>query len=251
MRTLVEFIHDPVALTLFLLLGAAILHGKAPRGARVLFIAAWIFLYLLSTPAALNWMTNRWYIAGHWEISADCDLEAVVVLGASAGADVRAPPNIRLSGVGLARLLEGARIHRACKGSRLIVSGCGHEEPKVCYASVAARMAIELLGLQPESVSIVDQAINTEQEARLIASLLDGRRFALVSSASHLRRARMMFKAEGATPSAWSGVGVRNEAQFDFKQLLPSIHALGMSAALLHEVLGVAWWRLKQFRSAF
>ena len=187
-RHLSELIFNPLLPVLVLVAVGLITHWRRrSRIAPSVLIAAWLLLLVCSLPIASRMLALKWQLAGHWEIPALCDIDDVVVLGSSVSADAAAPSNIRLSGSGLARLLEGVRIQRACSDSLLIISGCGRNGPSRCYASVAARMAVDQLGVSRESMFVMSKAENTEQEARLIGAQVRGRRFALVSSASHLR----------------------------------------------------------------
>ncbi len=86
---------------------------------------------------------------------------------------------------------------------------------------------------------------NTAENAEYTRYLLPSKRILLVTHALHMRRAQLMFEAQGfevipAPLGFRSSFDIREVTVFDF---LPSVQALQLSHDALHEYLGLAWYR--------
>ena len=125
----------------------------------------------------------------------------IVVLGAGFSNNKRLPYNDQLSSTALSRLIEGVRIHNLLPNSKLIVSGPGFNGG-ISQAEVYAKTASSL-GVDSTIISTLRTAMNTQEEAKLYAEKFDKNTpVILVTSASHMPRAMMMFKSVGITPIA-------------------------------------------------
>lgn len=125
----------------------------------------------------------------------------IVVLGAGFSNNKRLPYNDQLSSTALSRLIEGVRIHNLLPNSKLIVSGPGFNGG-ISQAEVYAKTASSL-GVDSTIISTLRTAMNTHEEAKLYAEKFDkSTPVILVTSASHMPRAMMMFKSVGITPIA-------------------------------------------------
>ena len=229
---------------LLLLVGVALLWIKRqPRFARFLVTAA----SLLLTAAGCEPVAKRFMGSLENDFAPLLDtgplreIGWVVVLGGGHTADATLPPSTRLTSSALARLVEGIRIHRQLPGSRVLFSGFG--EP-VSHARVMADAALAL-GVDPALVEVDERALDTEDEARLIAERLAGERFVLVTSAVHLPRAAALFRSAGAdfvpAPADYaSRSGPTSYPAFIF----PGSRALSATERTVHEYLGMTWARL-------
>lgn len=86
---------------------------------------------------------------------------------------------------------------------------------------------------------------DTEDEARFLRPLQEGRRFALVTSASHMPRARWLFTGLGLEPVPPTEFLGKRPPDFDWRSLIPQTGALEKSERAFHEYWG-GWWA--QFR---
>lgn len=170
-------------------------------------------------------------------------VDFVVVLASGHVSDSTLPVSARLSATALVRLVEGVGIATAQPWSRLVLSGWGGADPRPnaeMYRETAAALGF------PEARMILEpRPKDTRQEAELLAPLLSGRRFALVTSANHMPRALALFRAQGLVPvPAPTGHLSKEQPDFDPLDLVPDEDALARTRAAWHETLGRVWARL-------
>jgi uncharacterized SAM-binding protein YcdF (DUF218 family) len=168
----------------------------------------------------------------------------VVVLGSGHVSDPALPVSARLNGEGLYRLVEGLRIARAEPWTTVVFSGYGGADPRP-NALVYRDLALAL-GLDSARIRVEPRPRDTRQEAELLAPLLRGHAFALVTSAAHMPRAMTLFRAQGLAPvPAPTGHLVKEGGGgFDWGSLLPDPGALEIARTAWYEWLGRAWTRL-------
>lgn len=170
-------------------------------------------------------------------------VDFVVVLGSGHVSDPTLPLSARPSAAALVRLVEGVTIATAQPWSRLVLSGWGGADPKPgadMYREVAAALGF------PEVRMVLDpRPRDTRQEAELLAPLLRGHPFALVTSASHMPRALALFRAQGLDPvPAPTGHLAKERPGFDLFALVPDENDLARTRFALHERVGRLWARL-------
>ncbi len=169
----------------------------------VLFIIAGIW-FLLTTnffiPNLLITNLEKQYTPFTNEIiQNDSTAYNIVVLCAGFSNNKNLPYNDQLSATALSRLIEGIRIHKLLPNSKLIVSGPG-AGGEISQAEVYAKTASSL-GVDSTIISTIRTAMNTQQEAKAYAERFDKNiPVILVTSASHMPRAMMMFKSQGIDP---------------------------------------------------
>lgn len=170
-------------------------------------------------------------------------VDFVVVLASGHASDPTVPLSARLSAAGLVRLVEGVAIATAQPWSRLVLSGWGGADPQAnadVYREVGAALGF------PEHRMVLDpRPRDTRQEAELLAPLLRGHRFALVTAASHMPRAVSLFRAQGLDPiPAPTGHLAKEPQGFDVLFLIPDENDLARTRFAAHEILGRIWARL-------
>ncbi len=121
-------------------------------------------------------------------------VDAIVVLGNCHQVNENIPPMAQLCGSGLYRLMEGYRIWQANPEAELLLSGYAGDESRP-YAEVAGEIAFSL-GVPKEQIRLFPTAQDTQQEALLTAPFLYDKRFALVTSASHMQRSINWFEQQ-------------------------------------------------------
>jgi uncharacterized SAM-binding protein YcdF (DUF218 family) len=170
-------------------------------------------------------------------------VDIVVVLGSGHISDPALPLSAQLSSAALVRLVEGVAIATAQPWSLLVLSGWGGADPEPnaeMYREMAAALGF------PEVRMVVEpRPRDTRQEAELLAPLLTGHRFALVTSASHMPRALALFRAQGLDPiPAPTGQLAKEPQAFDVLTLVPDEDNLARTRFAWHEILGRVWARL-------
>lgn len=171
-------------------------------------------------------------------------VDYVVVLGSGHDSDPTLPVSSRLSGQGIYRLVEGVRIAVAEPWAGVIFSGYGGADPRpnaLVYRDVALA-----LGLDSTRTQVEPTPQDTHQEAVLLAPVLRGHRFALVTSAMHMPRAMALFRAEGLDPvAAPTGFMTAQPQPFDWMEAFPDERALLMTHRAWYERLGRVWARVR------
>ena len=125
------------------------------------------------------------------------------------------------------------------KQCQLVVSGWGGSDA-VPQAQVMANAAIEL-GVKPEQIIQFPLAKDTLEEAQFLKWEIGDRPFRLVTSATHLPRAMMIFHQAGMHPQAAPADFIARGGywwQLDARNLLASQRAI-------HEYVGQTWLKIK------
>jgi uncharacterized SAM-binding protein YcdF (DUF218 family) len=162
----------------------------------------------------------------------------VVVLGSWYGPRGDIPLTAAFDADGLARIVEGIRLHRRIPDSRLIVSGGpvpgrGGRAAAHGYATLAMQ-----LGVPADRLIILDRAPDTSTEAQYIAGRTRGEQFLLVTSSEHMARAMRLMKRVGANPIPAPATIRPGGLQWgDFR---PDSNGLRGSEAAIHEYMGLA-----------
>ena len=163
---------------------------------------------------------------------------AVVVLGSGYRPVPQLPPNDRLSGNGLVRLIEGVRLVNLLPGARLIVSdGFGQGE-------AMAETAI-FLGVARERIVIEGRSFDTADEAAVLQPLVGSAPFLLVTSAVHMRRALALCRKQGLTPIAAATDFATLGSQWSAGDLVPRPTGFLRVDYALHEWIGLWWSHLR------
>ncbi|MGA2401163.1 MAG: ElyC/SanA/YdcF family protein [Syntrophobacteraceae bacterium] len=170
------------------------------------------------------------------------DVHWVVVLGSGVLCDSNLPIGNQIDSSGLFRLIEGVRLYGEYPGCKLLVSGgsTGPAKPADHMAGIAL-----LMGVPKEDLVLEADSLDTEDEARIISSIVQGDRFILVTSASHMPRSMALFEKEGMHPvPAPSDYLVRQECPMGYPSM-PGVVGLEQSTAAFYEYLGLAWLKLR------
>jgi uncharacterized SAM-binding protein YcdF (DUF218 family) len=122
-------------------------------------------------------------------------VDIVIVLGSGHKDLNNTPAVMELGSSALFRLEEGLRILNANLNAKLFVSGYSGGMTE-SHADVMRKAAIEL-SVNSNRIRTFPLAKDTQDEAYSMAPYLKGKRVALVTEASHLKRATIFFKQAG------------------------------------------------------
>ncbi|MFZ5449511.1 MAG: envelope biogenesis factor ElyC [Thermodesulfobacteriota bacterium] len=252
LKKIVSQLLNPIPLCLAILsLGLVCLWAtRKQRLGKLLITLGTIFLLVVSlsffSEKILIPLESRYPPLWHpetisWEgVGADSSPRWIVVLGAGAVSDPRVPITSQISRAGLGRVIEGLRLYKAIPGSKLLFSG-GRVYDPVPEAEVMARIAV-LLGANPEDISQEQDSRDTADEAAIIAQMVGGKKFILVTSAAHMPRSMALFKKLGLQPIPAPADYLVTELQApNPHRFFPGVHPLGQTQAAWHEYLGLAW----------
>jgi len=233
-----------------LVLGGAgvMLLRRKPRSGKFLVSAALVLLYLFSTPFFAESLLQAFEPA---PLTPDAEVEraqAIVVLGG--GTYFHAPEYEGEHTVGqqtLERLRYAAYLHQLT-GKPILVSG---GDPLGSGATEAEQMKRVLQASFLAEVKWLEGASkNTRQNAIKSGDMLlkDGiKTILLVTHASHMPRSAQEFERVGfAVISAPTGFTTRYKSdRVDWLRWIPNARALEKSRILMHEVIGLLWYRLQ------
>lgn len=235
----------PPAGNLLLLLFARLL-WRWRRLAWTLVFVSLASLYLLSAPISLGWLASGLETTPAFDLAdpAAQRIEAIVVPGSGRYTE---PPEFDHDVVSLRtleRLRYAARVHRTTAWPIAVVGGA----PFDIAAPEGVLMAESLqtdFGVPVQWIE--DRSNNTAENARNARALMDVDSILLVTQAVDMPRAREAFEAVGFdVVPAPIGFITRDAdyllGPFDF---IPDANALAAARLVLHEYLGLVWYRLR------
>ena len=172
------------------------------------------------------------------------EADAIVLLGGSMGIETNLSTYAEMW-TSADRVWQAVRLYKAGKAPKVIATGDG--------AIDTTLPLLKDFGVAEESVSFLD-AKNTEEEAKGIKELI-GRasvakpKILLVTSAWHMKRARMMFEKyapeiEVVCAPADFEQTMMAENLFSSKAILPDVNALYLNSVALHEWVGIIGYKL-------
>jgi uncharacterized SAM-binding protein YcdF (DUF218 family) len=220
--------------TAFLPLGAALgalVWRTRLRGALVFVSGALAALWLIVAYTPLT----RWLAADLARRDTLVEADAVFVFGSRVQAD--GDPTAQAQ----SRLLRGVELVAQGRAPRLIVS----EIATGARHATLARETLARLGVEGELL-VVGPIRNTRDEAVAVAELFrhrGWRRVLSVTSPTHSRRASLALERQGLEVVSVPAV----ETLFDLESLDRREERLGALGSLLHERVGLVWYRLRGY----
>lgn len=224
------------------------------RKLAVILLAVGFGVLVIGSLPVLSFAANRNREFVYRPLQPETDLDPaqpvlVFVLGTGFNPDSWLPPNSRVSGTFLARLLEADRIYHSRPNVRLLVSVANEDAAPADKQAFLTAM-IKLLWLDPERVDLVSEAESTDDEARLLARhLRKDEQLVLVTSASHMPRAMTIFKDAGRKPAAaptdfqYPRAGSLEDKAWE--RWVPSSEGIGGSHQMIYEALASLWQGVK------
>lgn len=259
LHTFLPALMLPIGVTLLLLLVGVLSRRQTP------ILLGFIVLWLSSTPLIANVLVRSAEEWGERRQAIDASMaDAIVVLS---GGRLVAPGAARVSEWNDAdRFYGGVELFQAGKAPLLIFTGGW--APWTPKAKPEGEILIEFaqaLGVPALNMLTTGRVINTEEEARMVAALIDRQhktdkdlrskwtargqlRILLVTSAFHMRRAQSLFEREGMQVIPFPVDFKVDEGQvLSFTDLLPSAQALKYTELALREVYGrMFYWMIDQ-----
>jgi uncharacterized SAM-binding protein YcdF (DUF218 family) len=167
----------------------------------------------------------------------------IVVLDAGHASDPRLPLPSQLDEPTLASLVEGIRLYRQLPAATLVLSG-GKVFNRTPSAEVMAAVA-HLLGVPPADVVVDAQSRETQESADRMRALVNTAPFFLVTSASHMPRAMVMFTRVGMHPlPAPAAYLAKHSGVWRPDAFYPSAYNLIAVQRSFYEYLGMTWLTL-------
>ena len=218
--------------------------SKHPSLQTFLWLAlALLWFWLTALPARILGLPleREWLVDGEIPTAESYPrADAIVCLGGSVNIATNLSDHVELY-TSADRVWQAAKLYKAGKAPKIFVTGQS--------TARAARMLLMDFGVPESAITLLEDARNTEEEAKAIAALLPSARVLVVTSAFHMRRAKLMFEkyAKGVkvipAPTDFEAT-VHVAEGFDPRDLLPGNSY--MNEVYLREwigYLGYKWLR--------
>ena len=261
LNKIIGYLISPVGFTMALVAAAVlarILGRRRLAGWAVLLALANFWIW--STPWMTQWMgaalESEFLVDGRVpEVESFPQSDAIVLHGGSMGVATNISPYAEMW-MSADRVWHGARLYKAGKAPKIFITGGG--------TTFGTAMLLQDLGVPREAIVSNLTARNTEEEARFIAEAMnevevEGRglqrkvKILLVTSAWHMRRAKLMFEkyAPGleVIPAATDYealVRCNWSAGFNWSDLIPNAEMIFLNSYMIHEIIG--YWGYRLFR---
>jgi uncharacterized SAM-binding protein YcdF (DUF218 family) len=166
------------------------------------------------------------------------DVDHIVVLGGGRVVDQRFPAISQLGSASRTRFLEGVRIYHAIEEAGLIFTGKD-------IAGPMGRLAVDI-GVPEEDIHLLPEAKDTKDEARHVKDIVGEAPFLLVTSASHMYRAVMLFEKQGTQPIPFpTGHLCKDAPGVAAGDFFPDAMVLHKAERAVYEYLGILWAKLR------
>jgi len=246
LHRLIEALFIPPASSLiFILLGLLLLRLKKWLG-RGLILLGLGSLYLASTPVFVTPITEYW-VSRYPMVDLDAqDAQAIVVLGGGRRERAYEYGVDTVDRHAMERLRYAAMLHRQTGLPILVTGGVVYEEDRESEAVLMTRF-LEELGVMTRWQE--HKSRTTFENAQYSVPILKAEginRILLVTHGLHMPRSIWSFQNQGmdviAAPTVFHTGGTRGGA----KDYIPQSGTLYGFTQILHEWLGLAWYRLKK-----
>jgi uncharacterized SAM-binding protein YcdF (DUF218 family) len=229
----------PLGLSVLFLVGALLWRKRTVLATGLVATAAAI-LWIASMPRFSGWIMST--LESEWPAASAIQApqaDAIVLLGGMTRGVVPGADLPDLSG-SADRLFHAAALYRAGKAPLLLLAGGNAEgyEPE----AVSMRRILRVMGVPGHAMLLEVQSRNTRQNASYSAAILKSRharKILLVTSAYHMRRAKLEFERQGILvfPAATDYQVV--EAPPSLLDWLPSAGSLDQATRAMKEYLGL------------
>ena len=241
LKKFISFFVEPFGFGLTLLIIGIyfILIQKKSRAKLFLFSGLSVFL-LFSYPPFANFLVKN--LENQYpKYDYKRNLKYIHVLGNGHTTDETQPLSSQISSAGTKRVLEGVIIYKRMPHMKLIFTG-NKGKTNTSIAEMNAKLA-RVLGVNSKDIIKGVLPLDTKEEAIFTKSIVGEKPFVLVTSATHMPRAMMLFESLGmhpiAAPTSFYKIGKISYL------LAPNIYAFATATVAMHEYIGIVWAKIK------
>lgn len=241
LKKFISFFLDPLGMvTILFVLGIYFLYKSKSAKAELFLLSSFGLLYLFSYPPFANFLAQN-LEDQYSKFDYTQKVKYIHVLGNGHNTDPTQPISSHLNSASTKRVLEGIIIHKKMPDSKIIFTGY-EGDTNTSTAKMNSILALNL-GVKKENMILNPKPVDTEEEAYFTKSLVADEPFVLVTSATHMPRAMMIFESLGMHPIA----APTNYYKKGYRGLLrkPSVGALYISTVSLHEYFGMVLAKIK------
>ncbi|MFA3790434.1 envelope biogenesis factor ElyC [Aliiglaciecola sp. SL4] len=236
----------PLPMILICLFIAMICLWRKKYGRAKLFLSVGLLAFILVSfapiPNTLLHSLERQY--PQYDLSKKVNY--IVVLGCAHVNDRAVPITSQLSPCSLIRATEAIRILQHNPSAKILTSGnVGRQTFSNAYMTAQFIIA---MGVPANRVIEVPLSKDTEEEAANLKTTLQNRKFALVTSATHMKRAVYLFQQQGLTPiPAPTEHIVRDSEDGNTGYLIPTSKNIYKFERWWYEWMGNTWVKIKSW----
>jgi uncharacterized SAM-binding protein YcdF (DUF218 family) len=176
--------------------------------------------------------------------NAPSSVKWIVVLGGGHISDPKMPISSQISRESLVRLTEAIRLHREIPQSKLVLCG-GKVFDKTPEAQLMYNTAI-IMNVSPYNMIMESKSRDTEEQAKLIGTIVKKNRFILVTSALHMPRAIKLFRIAGLTPIPAPTDYITKKKCLSPRDFYPAPGNLDKAERAFHEYIGIIWTKINK-----
>lgn len=241
LKKFVGFFVEPLGIVMALLtIGIFYLYKQRINRSKIFLLSGLSLLFLFSYPPFANFLVSN-LENQYSKYDYKQAVSYIHVLGNGHTVDATQPISSQLSDGGAKRVVEGVIIYKHTPNSKLIFTGYSGDTNET-NAKMNAKLA-EALGVKPEDMIINGNPVDTKEEAEFAKVIVQNSPFVVVTSASHMPRAMILFKSLGMQPQA----APTNFYKEEFTGYLrkPTSGYFYISTLALHEYFGILWAKIK------
>jgi uncharacterized SAM-binding protein YcdF (DUF218 family) len=231
------FLLVPLNWVLALLIIAIFKDDKVKR--RRYLIAGLTLLYVFTTPFLFKEFTRLWDIKPIAKADTT-KYSCVIVLGGFSGPHGHSGGNFNMAAD---RFIYGAMLLTTGKANRILITGGnGSLVPGAYREATWAKVQLQKLGISDSLILTEPNSRNTLENAEFSKKVLQAHNlkppYLLVTSASHMRRAVMIFNKKGMAVTPYPTSYLTDNSHIVLTDLLPQADVLSRWEFYLKEVVG-------------
>ncbi|MEI6056643.1 MAG: ElyC/SanA/YdcF family protein [Lentisphaerota bacterium] len=241
-KLVTEFLFDPLFFSLILIFaGLAFLsYSRKQRLGRILIgIGAFIITFLSFVDVSTMLVSPLESYHCVYQQKTDRKIDYIVVLSGGADEMYGVPMNTKGNYSTLSRLMEGIRVYRLNPGSKLLLTGGPPEDPS---SEIEKKFLVEL-GISFSDIITDHDSMDTHEESMNVKKIIGDAPFVLVTSATHMPRAVLLFKKQGLNPipAPTDFIVSTPKRRMPVIEKFPDAGHLISSNMAIHEYIGIAW----------
>ncbi len=248
---LVDVLISPLGGGLLLALLLWLWRARLPRALWYGGLVLEVLCLLTATPAGANLLValQERRVPDPAVCAAPTPATAVLLAGGVRRSPAGATDVAALNDSAVQRTLAAANLMRERPGTELVISGGSRPGDAVAESTLMAELAGRL-GVPAAAIRTETGSRTTWDNATGVRALKPPvpRRIWLLTSALHMPRALIAFRAAGFEPCAWP-VDFRTTRLRDFDDFLPRGGAVARTEAVLHELVGELAYRWRAARA--
>jgi len=240
LKKFVTFFIEPFGMVLVLsILGIYFVFTQKQTKAKLFLLSSLSLFLLFSYPPFANYLVQN--LENQYpKYDYKQKIKYIHVLGNGHTTDKTQPLSSQMGDASIKRVLEGIIIYRQTANAKLIFTGYkGNTDTSA--AEMNSKFA-QVLGVNKKDIIKNGSPKDTKEEAIFAKSIIGDKPFVLVTSATHMPRAMILYKSLGMHPIAAPTNFYKTDTTSYLK--LPNIHAFFIAKIAIHEYLGIIWVNL-------